>query len=105
MAGIKGDRQHSMATEHRDAQLRIDLATKRRGYSSARWPDYHKRDYKKQALDWYWYGPVKRVPEGCINAPPAVDVPAVAAVTVAAVPAVVVGAPAFDGTGREIMPA
>ena len=35
-------------------------------------------------LDWYSYGPVKRVPEGCINAP--MDVPAVAAV--AAVPAV-----------------
>ena len=42
---------------------------------------------------------------GCINAPPAVDVPAVAAVTVAAVPVGVAGAPAFDGTGREMMPA
>ena len=37
LAGIKGDRQHRMATEHHDAQLRVDLATKKRGYSSARW--------------------------------------------------------------------
>ena len=67
-----------MGTEHHDAQLRVDIATKKRGYSSVRWAGYHLRDYKKQALDWHSYGPVKRVPKGCINTP--MDVPAVGAV-------------------------
>ena len=49
------------------------------------------------------YGPVKRVPEGCINALAAVDVPAVSAITVAAVPAVADGA--IDANGREYMSA
>ena len=91
-----------MATEHHDAQLRVDLATKKRGYSSARWPDYHKRDYKKQALDWYGYGPVKRVPKGCINAPAPVGVPAVAEVTLAAVPVVFLASLAIEITCQPV---
>ena len=78
------------------------LATKKRGYSSARWPDYHKRDYKKQAVDWYGYGPVKRVPKGCINAPAPVGVPAVAEVTLAAVPVVFLASLAIEITCQPV---